>query len=63
MRIKDREITDLTKITDTLRRADTIRLGLYNGPYPYVVPLSFGFEADNGNITLYFHGAKEGLKT
>jgi len=62
MRRKDREVTDFTELTDILRRADTIRLGLHGEPYPYVVPLSFGFEAAGGAIALYFHGAKEGLK-
>jgi nitroimidazol reductase NimA-like FMN-containing flavoprotein (pyridoxamine 5'-phosphate oxidase superfamily) len=62
MRRNDREITDFAKITDILRRADTMRLGLHNEPYPYIVPLSFGFEACEGKITLYFHGATEGLK-
>ena len=62
MRRKDREVTEFSEITDILRRADTIRLGLHDEPYPYIVPLSFGFEAEGGVITLYFHGAKEGLK-
>jgi len=62
MRRKDRQVTDFTQITDILQRADTIRLGLHNEPYPYVVPLSFGFEAKDGKIILYFHGATEGLK-
>jgi nitroimidazol reductase NimA-like FMN-containing flavoprotein (pyridoxamine 5'-phosphate oxidase superfamily) len=62
MRRSDREITDFDEITDVLRRADTIRLGLYDEPYPYIVPLSLGFEVADGKIVLYFHGAKEGLK-
>jgi nitroimidazol reductase NimA-like FMN-containing flavoprotein (pyridoxamine 5'-phosphate oxidase superfamily) len=62
MRRSDREVTDFNEITDILNRADTIRLGLQDEPYPYVVPLSFGLEAENGVITLFFHGAKEGLK-
>lgn len=62
MRRNDREVTDFAEIIDILHRADTIRLGLHNQPYPYIVPLSFGFEADDGEISLYFHGAKEGLK-
>jgi len=62
MRRKDREITSFTEITDILRRTDIIRLGLNGGQYPYIVPLSFGFEAVDGKITMYFHGAKEGLK-
>ena len=62
MRRADREVTSFNEIIDILRRADTIRLGLHDTPYPYVVPLSFGFEAADGQITLYFHGAAEGLK-
>ena len=44
MRRSDREILDFAEIVDVLRRADVIRLGLNGDPYPYVVPLSFGFE-------------------
>ncbi|MCL1951747.1 MAG: pyridoxamine 5'-phosphate oxidase family protein [Oscillospiraceae bacterium] len=62
MRRTDREVTGFDEIIDILRRADTIRLGLHDAPYPYVVPLSFGLEAGDGRITLYFHGAAEGLK-
>ncbi|MCL2674733.1 MAG: pyridoxamine 5'-phosphate oxidase family protein [Defluviitaleaceae bacterium] len=62
MRRKDREITDFNEIIDILQRADTIRLGIHDDPFPYVVPLSFGFETNDGKVELYIHGAKEGLK-
>ena len=62
MRRADREITAWPELVDVLRRADTIRLGLHDEPYPYVVPLSFGFEDCGGQIALYIHGAKKGLK-
>jgi len=62
MRRTDREVTSFAELTDILRRADTIRLGMHDEPYPYVVPLSFAFEAGEGKIALYFHGAQEGLK-
>ncbi len=62
MRRSDREVTEFGAIVDILNRAETIRLGLHDEPYPYVVPLSFGFEVDGEAITIYFHGAKEGLK-
>jgi len=62
MRRKDREIKNHDEIIDILQRADTIRLGVHNNPFPYVVPLSFGFKDDKNEITIYFHGTKEGLK-
>jgi len=66
MRRSDREVTSLSDILDILRRTQTIRLGLNGNPYPYVVPISFGFEApsDGGTsgVAIYIHGASEGLK-
>ncbi|MCL2377092.1 MAG: pyridoxamine 5'-phosphate oxidase family protein [Defluviitaleaceae bacterium] len=62
MRRTDREIKNHEEIMDILRRADTIRLGIHNEPFPYVVPLSFGFEDCDGQVFIYIHGASEGLK-
>lgn len=62
MRRSDREVTDLTQIADILRRSDTMRLAMHADPYPYIVPLSFGFEISGNKIILYFHGAAEGFK-
>ncbi|MEL4106338.1 pyridoxamine 5'-phosphate oxidase family protein [Oscillospiraceae bacterium WX1] len=62
MRKADREIKDFNDIIGVLDRCQTIRLGLNGDEYPYVVPLSFGYEAADGAVTLYFHGATEGLK-
>lgn len=62
MRRKDREVTDIAEIAGILARCDVIRLGLTGDCGPYVVPLSFGFEVTESKITVYFHGAAEGLK-
>ncbi|MCL2397374.1 MAG: pyridoxamine 5'-phosphate oxidase family protein [Defluviitaleaceae bacterium] len=62
MRRRDRQIENWGEIVDVLRRADTIRLGINGNPFPYVVPLSFGFEEQDGQIVLYVHGAKDGMK-
>ena len=68
MRRADREILNFSEIVDVLRRGDVFRLGINGDPYPYVVPLSYGFEAldymndGRGGIVLYIHGAAEGLK-
>lgn len=58
----DREIQDFDEIIALLRRCDTIRLGINGEDYPYVVPLSFGFEVSDGSLEIYVHGAKRGLK-
>ena len=62
MRKSKREIKSFDEIVDVLNRCDTIRVGLSGREYPYVVPLSFGFETENGKIIIYIHGAQEGKK-
>ena len=41
---------------------ETIRLALQSDTYPYVVPLSFGWEEKDERVYLYVHGAREGLR-
>ena len=62
MRRKDREITDREEIRAILARARVMHLGLYDGEYPYVVPMHYGFTFEDGELTLYAHCAKEGRK-
>ncbi len=62
MRKKEREITEFSEKMELLERCNTIRLGLRGKEFPYVVPLSFGYETQGETVRLYFHGAKEGLK-
>ena len=58
MRRADKEIADRGEIDKILQKATVCRLGLVDGPIPYIVPLSFGYDG----ITLYFHSACEGKK-
>lgn len=62
MNRKDREITGQEEIIEVLRRCDTLRLGLFGGEYPYIVPVSFGMDVQDGKVVLYFHCAKAGMK-
>lgn len=57
MRKANRAITDLDEIKTLIDSCDTIRLGFVDGDEAYIVPLSFGFEAENGEFTFYVHGA------
>ena len=62
MRKANRAITDLDEIKALIDSCDTIRLGFVDGDEAYIVPLSFGFEAENGEFTFYVHGAKAGRR-
>ncbi|MBR3183000.1 MAG: pyridoxamine 5'-phosphate oxidase family protein [Firmicutes bacterium] len=62
MRRKDREITDINEILELVAKTDVLHLGLFDGEYPYVVPLHYGYEYADGKLTFYMHGAKEGHK-
>ncbi len=62
MRRTDREVTNLEELYDLLERCPTLRIAFQGGDYPYLVPVSFGLLRRDGGLSLFFHGAKEGLK-
>ena len=62
MRKANREIKDRAEILRLLDECQTIRLAMHDEPYPYIVPLSFGWEEKDGTLYVYFHCAKEGKK-
>lgn len=62
MRRKDREITEFNEIVKVIDACDVCRLALNDDGYPYILPLNFGMQVNDGTIVLYFHGATEGKK-
>ena len=60
MRRKDREVTDPAEIVDIMSRCEVLRLAINTENAPYLIPFNFGMEPDG--MTLYIHGAKEGMK-
>lgn len=64
MRRKDREITDQQQILSLLDKTRFLHLGLFDGDYPYIVPLHYGYTWDEADrqLTFYMHCAKEGHK-
>lgn len=62
MRRKDREIKDFNEIVQVIEKCDVCRLALHDEDYPYILPLNFGMQLEDGQIVLYFHGATEGKK-
>lgn len=64
MRRSDREIKEFAEIVQVMECCDVCRLSLNDTDrgYPYILPLNFGIQVENGQIMLYFHGASQGRK-
>ena len=62
MRKADREITDKKELIEVINKCSVCRLAFHDEPYPYIVPLSFGYSYEKEQLTLYFHCANEGKK-
>lgn len=62
LRRKEREIRDIEKIFEIIERCDTCRIAINDGGYPYILPLSFGAELVDGELSVYFHCAGRGKK-
>ena len=63
MRRQDREIIGFNNIIKVMRACKVCHVAFFDDEYPYVVPMTFGMEVkDNNEVSLYFHGAKEGRK-
>lgn len=62
MRKAEREVTQFNDIIEIIDKCDTVRMAIACQPYPYIVPLSFGYEIGNEMLYVYFHCATEGRK-
>lgn len=62
MRRSDREVTDINNILEIVGRAKILNLGLFDGEFPYIVPMHFGYEFNDGRFVFFLHSAKEGHK-
>ena len=64
MRRMERQVTDPAAIREMVAGCEIMRVA-FNDPEEediYVVPVNYGFTEENGEYTLYFHGAKAGRK-
>lgn len=62
MRRGDRAVLEQERILSFIEKCKICCLAFGGGEYPYVIPLNFGEKVRDGKLTLYFHGAGEGLK-
>ena len=59
---REREVTDINEIRKILDRSKVLHLGLVDGDEPYVVPMNYGYELNDGRLVFYLHGARQGRK-
>lgn len=58
----EKEITDIDKIEDVLRSARVCRVALFDGEYPYIIPMCFGYDLTGGKLEIYFRCDEKGKK-
>ncbi|WP_430816987.1 pyridoxamine 5'-phosphate oxidase family protein [Carboxylicivirga sp. RSCT41] len=58
MRRKEREIKDAVIVHQILSESSICRLAIYDDPFPYIVPMNYGYE----DGAIYFHCATDGRK-
>ena len=59
---REREITDIHEICRILDAAKVTNVGLVDDGEPYVVPMNYGYTMEDGQLTVYLHGAMRGRK-
>ena len=62
MRRSDRELKDMADIVAIAKRETVCTVAFHDESCPYLIPLNYGAEVEEGKLVLYFHGAKEGKK-
>lgn len=62
MRKKELEVTARREILEMMDRCQVCRVAFRTDDYPYIVPMNFGMEEENGELSLYFHCASAGRK-
>lgn len=58
----EREITNFDEIDSLLGKARVCRIALFDGEYPYIVPMCFGYDLGDGKLELYFRCEEKGKK-
>ena len=62
MRRSDREITDIKELREIIDECKVVRLGIMDINGMYIVPLNYGYEIKDRQLTMYFHSAHSGRK-
>lgn len=57
-----RIVSDIDTTLAIIQRHHICRIALNDESSPYIVPVNFGYEYQNGHWAIYFHGARCGKK-
>ena len=58
----ERIVSDIDTMLAIIQRHHICRIALNDESSPYIVPVNFGYEYQNGHWAIYFHGARCGKK-
>lgn len=59
---REREVTELNEIKEILDKSMIVHIGMVDDGEPYVVPMNYGYTLENGELSIYLHGATVGRK-
>lgn len=62
IRNTEKEITDFDKIDRVLSSTRVCRIALFNGNWPYIIPMCFGYNLEGGKLELFFRCDEKGKK-
>ena len=62
MRRSEREVSGNEALGKIIQKCTVCRLAISDEPAPYIVPMNFGYDYEDGRLTLYFHCARNGRK-
>jgi nitroimidazol reductase NimA-like FMN-containing flavoprotein (pyridoxamine 5'-phosphate oxidase superfamily) len=55
-------VTSPDDILAIIKNQQICRIALNDDPWPYIVPVNFGYDYQDGRWTIWFHGARSGKK-
>ncbi len=55
MRRAEKEVKDLEQLEEILRDCNTVRIGTQDAEGMFIVPVNYGYDLTEGQLTLYLH--------
>lgn len=62
MRQAKREVREMSEIVKILDQCPILRIAFFDTPFPYIVPVNYGYSVTDENLLLFVHTAKAGRK-